>query len=300
MSHVERLHGIAEKFGERVLPSGVSKKLRNGVLAATIAATPSAGDNGYVPSAVEVPTTHNIQIESNFHTRDERIYFPQQQITPTPEITPILADENAPEIPLEKVEEFISETEELKEKLEEKKKEINWDLAIQRHDRISEKLRLEREVRAEAERSARIEEQKRIAAEQRAIEEAKAAELAQSTVVRQQRQQSTPQAVPPTTSTAPAAVPAQAPVYSGGVYENDALRDALAASPWPQELWSTVERVIQCESSGNAGAVGPLGHRGLMQVDPDLHGAVPGDAVGQLAQGYDVYKQQGWGAWECY
>jgi hypothetical protein len=55
-----------------------------------------------------------------------------------------------------------------------------------------------------------------------------------------------------------------------------------------------------CESSGNTAAYGPGGYVGLMQVDPSLHGAVPADAVGQLAQGYEVYLKQGWGAWGCY
>jgi hypothetical protein len=79
-----------------------------------------------------------------------------------------------------------------------------------------------------------------------------------------------------------------------------ALDQALAASPWPKELWPTVKRIVQCESGGNTAAVGPLGHRGLMQVDPKLHGPVPDDAVGQLTQGYNVYLKQGWKAWSCY
>jgi soluble lytic murein transglycosylase-like protein len=79
-----------------------------------------------------------------------------------------------------------------------------------------------------------------------------------------------------------------------------ALDQALAASPWPKDLWPTVKRIIQCESGGNTAAVGPLGHRGLMQVDPKLHGPVPSDAVGQLTQAYNVYLKQGWNAWVCY
>lgn len=78
------------------------------------------------------------------------------------------------------------------------------------------------------------------------------------------------------------------------------LQDALAASPWPPELWPTVERIVMCESSGNTAAYGPGGYVGLMQVSPSLHGPVPADAVGQLAQGYEVYLKQGWGAWGCY
>ena len=84
------------------------------------------------------------------------------------------------------------------------------------------------------------------------------------------------------------------------VLTSASLKAALAASPWPVSTWPTVERIIQCESSGNTNATGPLGHRGLLQVDPKLHGPVPADAAGQLAQGYEVYKKQGWGAWSCY
>ncbi len=78
------------------------------------------------------------------------------------------------------------------------------------------------------------------------------------------------------------------------------LQAALAESPWPPELWPTVERIVMCESSGNPAAHGPGGYVGLMQVSPSLHGAVPPDAVSQLAQGYEVYLKQGWGAWGCY
>ncbi|MGE0135784.1 MAG: hypothetical protein AB7L91_12850 [Dehalococcoidia bacterium] len=78
------------------------------------------------------------------------------------------------------------------------------------------------------------------------------------------------------------------------------LRAALELSAWPRDLWLTVERIIRCESGGNLDAVGPLGHRGLMQVAPWFHGAVPTDAVGQLNQGHQVYLKQGWQAWECY
>jgi soluble lytic murein transglycosylase-like protein len=54
-----------------------------------------------------------------------------------------------------------------------------------------------------------------------------------------------------------------------------------------------------CESGYTTTAVGPLGHVGLMQVDPTLHGEVPTDAVGQLTQAYEVYLAQGWDAWVC-
>lgn len=77
------------------------------------------------------------------------------------------------------------------------------------------------------------------------------------------------------------------------------LEQAIAASDWPASLWGAVESVVMCESRGQTGAVSPGGHLGLLQVDPSLHGPVPADAVGQLNDGYDVYLEQGWAAWEC-
>lgn len=101
----------------------------------------------------------------------------------------------------------------------------------------------------------------------------------------------------PSTTPPPAAPP---PPSAARVLTSDALRAALELSPWPRALWPTVERIIRCESSNNLDAIGPLGHRGLMQVAPWLHGPVPADAAGQLAQGYQVYLKQGWKAWACY
>jgi hypothetical protein len=75
------------------------------------------------------------------------------------------------------------------------------------------------------------------------------------------------------------------------------LQQWIAASPWPQALWARVERIVMCESSGNPSAVSPAGYVGLMQVAPWLHGPVSADPVAQLAQGYQVYLQQGFGAW---
>ncbi|MGE0228784.1 MAG: hypothetical protein AB7I38_00345 [Dehalococcoidia bacterium] len=98
-------------------------------------------------------------------------------------------------------------------------------------------------------------------------------------------------APPPSTP----AVPAESRILSPSE-----LRAALELSAWPGDLWLTVERIIRCESGGNLDAVGPLGHRGLMQVAPWFHGPVPTDAVGQLNQGHQVYLKQGWQAWECY
>lgn len=109
-------------------------------------------------------------------------------------------------------------------------------------------------------------------------------------------QQATATPAPARAATAAALATAQA---RAGV-SIPALEDILAQSPWPRDLWPTVERIIVCESSGNPGAVSPAGYVGLMQVAPWLHGTVPADPVAQLAQAYDVYLRQGWGAWGCY
>lgn len=74
----------------------------------------------------------------------------------------------------------------------------------------------------------------------------------------------------------------------------------LEQSNWPPEYWKLVTQIVRCESSNRPGAVGPLGHRGLMQVDPNLWGPVPTDPVEQLNQGYHVFLTQGWSAWDCY
>lgn len=78
------------------------------------------------------------------------------------------------------------------------------------------------------------------------------------------------------------------------------LEAALAASPWPAALWAIVERIVYCESRGQTTAVSAGGHRGVLQVDPSIWGAVPADLVGQLTQAYGVYLAQGWAAWSCY
>ncbi|MGE0226951.1 MAG: transglycosylase SLT domain-containing protein [Dehalococcoidia bacterium] len=108
-------------------------------------------------------------------------------------------------------------------------------------------------------------------------------------------QQSTPAAT--VSALTPEAVVTAAPRTSVSI---PAIEAILAQSPWPRETWPTVERIILCESSGNPAAVSPAGYVGLMQVAPWLHGAVPADPVAQLAQAYEVYLRQGWGAWGCY
>lgn len=153
-----------------------------------------------------------------------------------------------------------------------------------------ESARIEREAQAwaEAGRIAAVRAAEVAAEEARALAAARQAQEAQA--ARTARSQAL-EAAPRATAAPPPPRPAAAPT---------SLEAALAASPWPASTWSTVLRVIACESGGNTAAVGPLGHRGLMQVDPRLHGPVPADAVGQLVQAYGVYLKQGWAAWQCY
>jgi len=108
------------------------------------------------------------------------------------------------------------------------------------------------------------------------------------------------------TPVAPAPTPAHTTVAEGTGAEStvaraltntSSIQEAAAAAGWPADLLAKVERVVMCESSGRTTAVSPAGYVGLMQVAPWLHGPVPADAVGQLAQGYGVYLRQGWGAW---
>jgi len=197
-----------------------------------------------------------------------------------------------------------------------------YRLALDQHHRIAADADHETRARAEAariaadldrEQQARAEAD-RIASETRqylaAIAAAEAERQRALAVAELQRQQALRQTTAvatqaprqqavsaPVATTAP--VTRQAPSAPTGALTGQALRDAALAAGWPAALIPGVERRVACESGGYTTAVGPLGHQGLMQVAPWYHGAVPSDAVGQLAQAYRVYQQQGWAAWEC-
>lgn len=89
----------------------------------------------------------------------------------------------------------------------------------------------------------------------------------------------------------------QTTVVAALVAASGSIAELAVMAGWPAALAAKVERTAMCESSGQTAAVSPAGYRGLMQVAPWLHGAVPADAVGQLAQAYRVYQAQGWAAW---
>jgi hypothetical protein len=84
-------------------------------------------------------------------------------------------------------------------------------------------------------------------------------------------------ATPVPTVAEAAATPVETPTEEAYVYSSGlpAVESWLAQSPWPPEMWPTVERVMMCESSGNPAAVGPGGYVGLMQVDPNSRRRTP-------------------------
>lgn len=91
--------------------------------------------------------------------------------------------------------------------------------------------------------------------------------------------------------------PPPAPVARGG------LMDALVHYFGP--MASKMHRIAGCESEYDTTAyAGPfrydgrmVSYIGLFQVDPYLHGAVPGDVWGQVAQAKAIYDQYGLSAW---
>lgn len=89
--------------------------------------------------------------------------------------------------------------------------------------------------------------------------------------------------------------------------DTSSLTDALAASPWPAELWSKVTAIAMCESKLNANAVGDNGRAlGLMQVRSDYHGEKlkkhdPFTYEGSLALAYEIYVEArySFSPWTC-
>jgi len=155
-------------------------------------------------------------------------------------------------------------------------------------------------AQSEMEERLRAEEAARVAAETAAAEAA-AAYAAQQAAAEAARVAASRAA----SAATPVAPPAPAPTRTAAAESTvtqaltgaGSIQQAAAAAGWPAGLLAKVERVVLCESSGRTTAVSPAGYVGLMQVAPWLHGPVPADAVGQLAQAYGVYLRQGWCAW---
>lgn len=83
------------------------------------------------------------------------------------------------------------------------------------------------------------------------------------------------------------------------VQQADNLDTWIAQSNWPQWAWLTVRRIVMCESGGIPGINTNPPHVGLMQANVEFWGYPSGGPVGELNQGFFIYQQQGWGAWQC-
>lgn len=74
------------------------------------------------------------------------------------------------------------------------------------------------------------------------------------------------------------------------------VKEAICSLPWPCE---EALAVAWCESRLDPAAVGRYGERGIYQVRPEVWGPVPGDAQGQVAQAYEIWREHGWRPWSC-
>lgn len=89
------------------------------------------------------------------------------------------------------------------------------------------------------------------------------------------------------------------------------LMATLALAGWPRELWGMAGAVVAAESSRNPFIYNTYkkGHFGLFQISrsawPEFfakdtaQGVLWANAGANAQKGYEVYKQQGWGAWEA-
>lgn len=79
----------------------------------------------------------------------------------------------------------------------------------------------------------------------------------------------------------------------------------------PAALWSAIVEhfphhehakalsVAHCESRYRTDVVGALGERGVFQVRPEYHGAVPTDVASQVKQAARIQSAHGWRLWAC-
>lgn len=75
------------------------------------------------------------------------------------------------------------------------------------------------------------------------------------------------------------------------------VRAAVEAN-FPPSEWATAMAIAYRESRYQPWAVEPGGqHFGVFQVDPSLHGAVPSDIAGQVAQAAALWRRAGWQPW---
>lgn len=138
------------------------------------------------------------------------------------------------------------------------------------------------------------------AIEERAAWYERPQEAAQPPVVAQPVPEATPQPeAPPVAVQEPPIVIPDHEANHMGALSRDEVASAARAAGWPEGEIATVIRVAKCESGWRTTAVGALGEQGLMQVRPEYHGAVPADAVGQLAQALRIWSEQSWQPWSC-
>jgi len=77
----------------------------------------------------------------------------------------------------------------------------------------------------------------------------------------------------------------------------------LVAAIWPAGLVDTAVCIIEHESGGNPNALNPSGASGLFQVKPfwfDTYGGNPFNPADNIVVAYQVYLEQGFGAWSVY
>jgi hypothetical protein len=90
----------------------------------------------------------------------------------------------------------------------------------------------------------------------------------------------------------------------------DEVMAALYLGGWPKTTWGTAGAVVAAESSRNPFIYNTLkrGHFGLFQISRSAHAEFfsPGgegmqwvSPVASATKGYEVYKSEGWGAWEA-
>lgn len=90
----------------------------------------------------------------------------------------------------------------------------------------------------------------------------------------------------------------------------DEVMAALYLGGWPKTTWPTAAAVIAAESGRNPFIYNTMkkGHFGIMQISrsawpeffsPDGEGMQWVSPAANAAKGYEVYKAQGWGAWQA-
>jgi hypothetical protein len=112
-----------------------------------------------------------------------------------------------------------------------------------------------------------------------------------------------PTAVPTRTPAPPTATATSppAPTSTGSSVKDSFIAGWYAGGGTDAQLPKALA-VVQCESTWNVYAVGPLGHRGLGQWDSTWWSFGGGDIWSPWQQGHNMavrVNKEGWRAWEC-